>query len=112
MILDMSDAFEGLTTLVNLDTYQLQSVNYVTSMTRIDRKPINAVIQPATHARLMALTVDFSLKYIQIHSPIEPIAIGQYIEFDGVNYKIIDLGDYQLYGFYEAIGEQTKGNIT
>lgn len=111
MIPDMSDVLSEFEIKVNLDTYELQSVNFIETMVKVSSVPIDAVIQPASQERLRSLEIDFSLKYIQVHAATQ-INVGQYIEFNGANYKIITPGDYQLYGFSDVVGEETKGAIT
>jgi hypothetical protein len=111
MIPDMSDVLSEFEITVNLDTYQLQSVNFVETMVKTSSVPISAVIQPASQERLQSLQIDFSLRYIQIHATTQ-LNVGQYIVYNGVNYKIITSGDYQLYGFSDVVGEETKGAIT
>lgn len=96
---------------VLLDTYELQSVNFVQTRVKVDSKPIKAVVQPANRDKLAVLNVDLTLRHIEVHAP-EEITVGQYIVFQGQNYKVITPGDYQIYAFSDVICEETKGAIT
>jgi len=90
------------------------TVKTVTQMT-IDFEPadivtsrsITAVVQPAQKEKLNPDQIDWSLRYLLIHST-EQVSAGEFIEHDGEDYKIIEPGDWQAYGYTEAIAEQTK----
>jgi hypothetical protein len=70
-------------------------------------RTVQAVVQPAQKRKLNPDIIDWSLKYLQVHS-VSQIAVGEFIEYKGEDYKIVDDGDYDDYGFYEVIAEQTK----
>ncbi|MDR0454700.1 MAG: hypothetical protein LBH05_07820 [Deferribacteraceae bacterium] len=69
--------------------------------------PIKAVIQPANPERLNIYTVDFKLRYIKIHS-ISEMAVNDIIVYKNRDYILIELQDYDDYGYYEALGEEIK----
>ncbi len=106
MLPDMAETLEEWQAPYPLKTVTRQTVDFVEDDVVTSRE-IQAAIQPAQKARLTAADIDWSLRYLQIHSPDE-IAMGEFLEFQGEDYKIIDNGDFQLYGFTDAVGEQTK----
>lgn len=76
----------------------------------ITPQPIKAVVQVASAEQLKAFDIDWSLRYLQIHSS-SLIDVGQFIEYQGLNYKVISPSNYQDYGFSEVIAEEVKGDI-
>lgn len=69
--------------------------------------PIDAVVQPPTSEQLNAAEIDWSRQHLTFHS-ISQIELGQFIEYGGKDYKIITDSNWQLYGYSEVIGEETK----
>ena len=69
--------------------------------------PISAVVQPAEMDKLNPDTIDWSRRYLQIHSRVE-LKNGQFIEYEGEDYKITADKEYMKYGYSEVVGEQTK----
>lgn len=111
MLPDMSDTVECFAVNASLDTYQIQSVDFVDTAVLISSLPIKATIQPATPEQLQALEVDVSLKYVMVHSTTQ-MDVGQYVVDGADTYKIVTPSDYQKYGFTEVVGEEVKGAIT
>lgn len=111
MLPNMSDVLAEFEISVYRDIYERQTINYVETLTKTAHDLIRAVVQPASQERLQAIQVDSSLRYIQVHSVTE-LLIGQYIVFGGINYKIVQVGSYQLYGFSDVVAEEVKGQIT
>jgi len=68
---------------------------------------IKAVIQPANKQKLNSAQIDWSLDYLQVYTTTE-LSNGEYIVYNGEDYKIIEDGNYALYGYSEVIAEQTK----
>ena len=68
---------------------------------------IPAVIQPAQKQSLNVGDVDWSKEYILIHSTSE-LKINYFVTWQGKMFKIIDLGNYNDYNYYEAVGEEVK----
>jgi hypothetical protein len=94
----------------------IQSVVLKTiTQTVVNFKPVNntvsttisAVVQPAKLKDLTVENVDYSLAYLQIHS-LTPVKIGDVITYKTVDHKIVQLGHYDDYGFYEAIAEEVR----
>jgi len=73
----------------------------------IESRTINAVVQPAQKDSLKSENIDWSLRYLTIHT-VSQLQNGELIEYGGEDYKIIDNGNYQEYGYTEALAEQTK----
>jgi hypothetical protein len=111
MIPIMTRTLKRYETDVSLDTYELQSVNFVQTQVMASSLPIKAVVQPAQREKLEALGVDLTLRYIEVHAEVD-IVVGQYIKFKGRDYKVLTPGDYQLYGFSDVICAEVKGAIT
>lgn len=109
MLPDMSSALSGWTQSVTLKTVTTTTIDFEPS-TAIASTPIMAVVQPADKKRLNQDAIDWSLLYILVHS-VTQLNVGQYIEYNGINFKLISLGAYGEYGYYEATGEQVRGNI-
>lgn len=68
---------------------------------------IQSVVQPADKDKLNTANIDWSLDYQMFHTKSNVIE-GDFIEFDGRDYKIISRGAYGQYGYFELIGEETK----
>jgi len=105
-ILDMSDALDGFEQPVVFTEKKTISVNFEEYEECTDIT-IPAVIQPAQKESLTVDNVDYSKKYILIHST-EELKINYFVTWRGKEFKIIDLGDYVDYCFYEAVGEEVK----
>ena len=69
--------------------------------------PFKAVIQPAQKNKLNKAKLDFSLKYIQVHS-LEEVKISDIIVHQSISYKAFENADYNDYGYYEIIMEELK----
>lgn len=106
MMPDVSDALLDWVSPYELKTVTRSTVDFVES-TSVARSTINAMIQPADPTRLTAAQIDWSLKYISIHS-IDAVVVGQFVEYGGEDYKIISATDWSAYGYTRAIGEQTR----
>lgn len=106
MLPDMSDTLDEWALPYTIKTVTETTVDFV-RVPVVTGRIIDAVVQVADKNKLNVEAIDWSLRYLQIHSSSE-IANGEFLEFQGEDYKIIDNGDYQLYGFTEAVAEQTK----
>lgn len=106
MLLNMSDVLNGFTqslTLIKVtqDIVDYKPVNVETST------EIQAVVQVADPDKLKSDKVDFSKKYIQVHTVSELKNIDMCI-YQDFKYKAFSLKPYQGYGYFEAIFEETK----
>lgn len=106
MLPDMSDTLGEWALPHTIKAVTETTVDFVRTPI-ITGRTIDAVVQVADKNKLNTEAIDWSLRYLQVHSAAE-IANGEFLEYHGEDYKIIDNGDYQLYGFTEAVAEQTK----
>ena len=104
-----------------------QLINVVTTI--VNHRPsevetpfnVKAAIQPAQKNKLNKDKIDWSLKYIMVHSYDQiiiiadvptsvsgEISINDYIVHNGIKYKAFENSDYNDYGFYETIMEEQK----
>jgi len=102
----MSDVLECWSLPYTIKTITKQTVDFVESNT-VTARVVRAVVQPAEKEKLNPDKIDWSLAYLQIHSA-EQLFDGEFIEYNGSDYKIIADGNYQLYGFSEVIAEQSR----
>ena len=105
-ILDVSDAlaeWERPTVIktVTEATIDFQRVDTVTSRTQ------DCVIQVAEKEKLNPATIDWSLEYLMIHSKLG-IEIDELIEYEGMDYIVIERGPWRGYGYTEVIAVETK----
>jgi len=68
---------------------------------------IQPTVQPANHEDLQVDNIDYSLEYLMVHATVV-LEIDDYILWQNKLYKIISLGNYNLYGFYEATAEEMR----
>lgn len=107
MLPDMSDVLTEWSQTVKLKTVAVTTVDFVETE-NITAADIMAVVQPADPEKLKVEQIDFSLEYIQVHS-VSPMAIGQYIEWNGRDFKLVPFRKgYGQYGYVEVVGEETK----
>ena len=109
MLPDVSDVFDDWLSDYTIKTVTKITVDFVEANT-VAGRTIEAMVQVAQKEKLNADQIDWSKKYLLVHSP-EQISIGEYIESEGEDYKIIEPGDWQTYGYTEAIAEQTKQTL-
>lgn len=103
----MSDVLTEWSQPVKLKTVTETTLDFVPTRT-VTAASIMAVVQPADAEKLQVDQIDYSLEYIQIHS-VTPMAIGQYIEWDGRDFKLVPFRKgYGQYGYSECVGEETK----
>lgn len=106
MIPNVARVLDAFMEPYTIKTVTKQTTDFVSSDVVVSRT-INAVVQPAQKDKLNPDKIDWSLAYVTVHSK-EPIANGDLIVYGGQDYKIIDNGDYQRFGYTEGLGEQTK----
>lgn len=93
----------------NIKTIAKHTVDFV-DQNVVTSREIRAVVQPAEKDKLNVEQLDWSRQYLTVHSP-DPIANGELLEYNGEDFKIIDNGDWQAFGYTEAVAEQTKKAI-
>ena len=68
---------------------------------------IRAVVQPAQREKILKDKLDYSLRYVLVHS-LDEILINDKLEHKGIIYRAIECADHSDYGYYEAVMEQQK----
>ena len=107
MLPDVSDALEEWVSAYTVKTLTRTTVDFEPADV-VTPRIVRAMIQPADPQRLQILAgLDWSLKYIAVHS-LDAVAVGERIEYRGEDYKLVSSTDWSDYGYYSAIGEQTK----
>lgn len=106
MLPDMSDTLREWEIRVKLKTVTETTVNFVKTrvVTVVD---LLAVVQPAEKEKINPDILDWTKAYKQIHSR-AVLNVGQFVEYKGKDYKLVQEGDYQDYGFFEMFAEETK----
>lgn len=105
-ILDVSDALDDWLRPKKVKTVTTTTVDFVKQQQVVVRQQ-ECMVQPAEKEKLRVEGIDWSLKYILVHSK-EKIAIAEYIEHNGEDYKVIAPADWDGYGYCAVIAEQTK----
>ena len=109
MLPDVSEALDDWVSDYTVKTVTQITVDFVeTNVVAV--RTIQAMVQLADKEKINPTQIDWSKKYIWIHSP-DPVSVNEYIEHGGEDYKIIEPGDWQTYGYTEAIAEQTKQTL-
>lgn len=106
MLPDMSDTLREWEINVKLKTVTETTVNFVKTKV-VTVVGLLAVVQPADKKKLNPDTLDWSKEYLQVHSRTQ-INLGQFIEFQGKDFKLVQKGNYGLYGYFEMFAEETK----
>jgi len=104
--LDMTDALIGWEQAVKLKSRAEVTVDFM-PVAVVTVQDIIAVVQSANKENLTLDSLDWSKEYLLIHARTE-IEVGQFIEKDGRDYKVVSPGDFMDYGFCSAIAEETK----
>lgn len=108
MLPDMSDTLREWEINVKLKTVTEVTTNFVKTrvVTVVD---LLAVVQPADKTKLQIDSLDWSKEYITCHKRGGGIEMGQFVEWDGRDFKIVGPnGNYKIYGYIEMVGEETK----
>lgn len=74
------------------------------------QESIRAVIQVANPENLNVSEIDFSLRYVRIHTRVN-LSINQYISYAGTTYRIVTEQNWSDYGYFECIGEEWHGTF-
>jgi len=103
---DMREVLTEWEQPVKLKTVSVTTIDFIeTQIVTVENK--RAVLQVADKEKLNIDSLNWSKSYRLIHSKF-PIDIDQYIEANGKDYKIVGLEDYSEYGYFAAVGEETK----
>mgnify|MGYP001029574841 CR=1 FL=1 len=106
MLPDVSEAIEEWATPHRVKTVTKQTVDFV-EQNVVTGRNVDMMVQVAQKEKLSADQIDWSRRYLLIHS-LQEINNGELVEYGGEDYKIIDDGDWLAYGYVEAVAEQTK----
>lgn len=109
MLPDMSDVFndgDDWLSPYTLKTVTTTTVDFVETEV-ITGDTVQAMIQVADKTKLNSEAIDWALTYLMVHSP-DGLSVGEFIEYEGADYKLIEVNPYGNYGYYEAVAEQTK----
>jgi len=108
-MIDVSDTLDCFLQAVTLKTVTITSVDFNEART-VAETPLQAVIQPADMDKLIADNIDWSLSYFQAHTK-TALSVGQYINYNSKDFKIIGIKDFSDYGYYESLIEEVKEAI-
>lgn len=108
-MINVAEALDDFLQLVKLKVVTRATVDFDPADTVVVFD-IQAVVQPADMEKINPDIIDWSRKYKQIHSKVE-LKVGHFIEYKGADYKIVVAGDYNDYGYYETVGEETKQTL-
>lgn len=108
MLPDMSDTLTEWEQAIKLKTVTTATVDF-DPVTVVVVDSIRAVVQPADKTKINLDSLDWSKEYILIHKKGSGIEIGQFIEWDNRDFKVVGPnGNYKMYGFIEMVAEETK----
>jgi hypothetical protein len=103
----------NMTRAVKRWSKRLEIVNQVISTVdfepfeTVTARTVVATVQPAQKNRINPDIINWSLKYVQVHS-VEEIKLGEFFKHQGVIFKVVEDGDFQRYGYTDAICEEVK----
>lgn len=109
MLPDMSDTLDEWKQPVVVKTVTQETIDFE-PVDQVAVRTIQAVVQLAQKEKLNADQIDWSLRYLLVHTT-GPLTVGEFVEYKGADYKIIEPGDWQDYGYTEAIAEETKRDL-
>lgn len=102
----MSEVLTEWSQPIKLKTVSTRTVNFE-NVTTVTVANIPAVVQVADMEMLNADAIDWSRRYLMVHAK-AALELGQLIEYQGADYKIIRLNNYADYGYFEVVAEETK----
>lgn len=112
MLPDMSDTLIEWEQSIKLKTVSIVNDDDFNKTESVVVSTIKAVVQPADKTKLKIDSLDWSKEYVTCHKRGSGIEIGQYIEWDDKDFKIIGPnGNYKNYGFIEVVGEATNKDL-
>ena len=109
MLPDMSNVLRGWEQSIKIKTVTRSTTDFVETDVVVMREQV-CVVQVAQKSKLNAVTIDWSLDYITVHSR-DDVTLGEYIEFQSADYKVISSGNWNQYGYIEIIAEATGKNL-
>lgn len=106
MLPNVASALLGWTLPVLVKTITETTVDFQ-PVTTVTGNTVQAVVQPTQKTKLNADTLDWSQRHITLHSE-TLLALGQFVEHRGADYKVVEVQDWTDYGYCEAVCEATK----
>lgn len=106
MLPNMSGVLTRWERPVTIKSVSISTVDFVPVETLTPRTQL-CVVQVADKDKLNADTIDWSKEYILVHTSAN-IELGELVEFEGLDYKIINRSPWRGYGYIEAVGEEVK----
>ena len=106
MLPNMANVLRGWRKDVTIKTVTRTTTNFVETDTVVTRSQL-CVIQVFKSENLNSTTLDWAQEYIEVHS-VENISLGEFIEFNGKDFKVISKSPYAEYGFTLVIAESTN----
>ena len=106
MVFDVSDFLGCWSRPITLKVFRNFKVDFE-DFEECTETTMQAVVQLARPEELKIEGVDYSKRYILIHSE-SAINVNNRVNFDLLDFIIISKSDYDGYGYFEAIGEEIK----
>ena len=106
MLPNVADVLSGWMVSVTIKNVVRTTDDFVETDTVTPRTQL-VTVQVAEKTKLNSKTINWALRYLQVHSKAD-IIMGEYIEFEGADYKVILRGNWDLYGYLEVIAEATE----
>lgn len=107
--LSMADVLQGETESKLVKTVTRTTNDFVESESIAGRQ-VDMLVQPADPKRLQSDDIDWALEYIMVHA-LQEVAVGEYVEHKGKDFKIISRTPWTDYGYDELLGEETKQSL-
>jgi len=104
--MDMGDTLDEWSQPVKLKTLT-QVMERFQPVRAVTVAEILAVVQPTSAETIAALNLDRAVRTYTIHSK-TALATGQFFEYNGADFRIVQLLGYGDYGYYEAVGQDTR----
>ncbi len=106
MLPNVSSALLGWTQPVLVKTVTETTADFQ-PVTVVTGENVQAVIQPTKKTQLNVDTLDWSQPHITLHSE-TLLVLGQLVERNGADYKVVEVQDWTDYGYCEAVCEATR----
>jgi len=104
--INMADMLVSETTPRTVKTKTITTVDFQENVS-ITSRIVDMLIQPANPNQLQELNgLDWEQEHIMIHS-LSPVALGEYVEYNGKDFWIVSRTPWEDNGFTRAIGEST-----
>ncbi len=109
MLPNISDVLPEWEQTVIIKSVAITTSDFVPTET-VTQRSQSCVIQRTKPTEINADIIDYKLRYITAHSR-SNINVGEYITYNSEDYKVILKSDWNDYGYYEVVGEETNKNI-